>query len=82
MTVFVIHPRTEHHNRFDAILLQRNFKQILNNQILNCSDHPLFGEFALLPLGRHFRLPLLRTRRARDSFIPVAIRNLNLGDIL
>jgi len=47
------------------------------NQILNYSDHPLFGEFNLLPSGRRFRLPMLRTRRARDSFIPVAIRNLN-----
>ena len=48
------------------------------NQILNCPDHPLFGEFNLLPSGRRFRLPMLRTKRARDSFIPVAIRNIDI----
>lgn len=46
-------------------------------QILKYPDHPLFGEFSLLPSGRRFRIPTVRTRRARDSFISVAIRSLN-----
>ena len=47
------------------------------NHILNCPDHPLVGEFNLLPSARRFMPPMLRTRHARDSFLPVAIRNLN-----
>ena len=36
-----------------------------SKHILNCPDHPLFGEFNLLASGRLFRLPRLRARKYR-----------------
>ena len=46
--------------------------------ILDHPDHPLYKEFQVLPSGRRFRMSKTKTRRARNSFIPVAIERLNL----
>jgi len=44
-----------------------------------CMDttHPLSVEFMPLPSGRRYRYPNVRTNRAKNSFIPMAITQLN-----
>ena len=45
--------------------------------ILECVDHPLQSEFILLPSGRRWKVPALRTKRFKVSFVPTAIQLLN-----
>lgn len=45
--------------------------------VLSDATHPLGAEFQLLPSGRRFRLPLCKSNRYRNSFIPAAIKFLN-----
>ncbi len=36
-------------------------------QVILCTtDHPLHTEFHMLPSGRHFRVPVCRTKRTKD----------------
>lgn len=46
--------------------------------ILASTDHPLLGEFVLLPSGRRYGFPKVRSNRFKFSFIPSAINALNL----
>ncbi len=46
--------------------------------ILASTDHPLLGELVLLPSGRRYRFPRVRSNRFKFSFIPSAINVLNL----
>ena len=46
--------------------------------ILASTDHPLKGEFELLPSGRRYRAPTHRTKRFGDSFVCFAIGRLNV----
>ena len=45
--------------------------------VLNNDSHPLRGEFRLLPSGRRFLVPKCRTQRYKNSFVPVAVTELN-----
>ncbi|XDV11492.1 hypothetical protein PO909_000423 [Leuciscus waleckii] len=45
--------------------------------VLSDVTHPLCIELQLLPSGRRFKLPLCKSNRYRNSFIPAAIRFLN-----
>ncbi len=45
--------------------------------ILRDASHPLYGGYELLPSGRRYRVPLLRTARAQRSFISSSIALLN-----
>lgn len=47
------------------------------SSLLECQDHPLHAEFKLLPSGRQLRVPVMRTKRYKVSFIPTAIKLLN-----
>ena len=40
--------------------------------------HPLNVCFELMPSGRRWRMPVIRTSRFRNSFIPTAVRLLNM----
>ena len=55
-------------------------KQVVRkaNSILDCVNHPLHCLFEVLPSGRRFRVPGFKLNRTRSSFIPSAIRLLNL----
>ncbi|XP_077981372.1 uncharacterized protein LOC144436447 [Glandiceps talaboti] len=46
-------------------------------KITNDPSHALVQYFEMLPLGRRYRILSLRTRRARLSYVPSAIRILN-----
>ena len=48
-------------------------------QVLAEPDHPLGGQFVLLPSGRRYRLQRCRTNRLKNSFVPSAIMLLNSG---
>ena len=63
---------------------QRNLCSLWENQvnkkaksILSQPDHVLFGQFAVMPSGRRYQVPVGRTNRYTKSFIPSAIRLLN-----
>ena len=45
--------------------------------ILSDASHPLNTQYEMLPSGRRYRVPLLRTSRAQRSFIPTSIVLLN-----
>ncbi len=45
--------------------------------VLSDVIHPLCDEFQLLPSGRRFKLPLCKSNRYRNSFVPAAIVFLN-----
>lgn len=47
------------------------------SSLLECQDHPLHTEFELLPSGHRLRVPVMRTKRYKVSFIPTAIKLLN-----
>ena len=49
----------------------------LTSKILKCDDHPLSSYFVLMPSGRRYRFPSVRTNRFKFSFVPCAIRLLN-----
>ena len=49
----------------------------LVDKIKSDPSHPLYKCFQLLPSGRRYRLPAMRTSRFRKSLVPVAIRLLN-----
>lgn len=51
--------------------------QRLARSITNDVSHPLASEFQLLPSGRRFTVPRIRTTRYRNSFVPVAVSLLN-----
>ena len=59
-------------------------KQVMRkaNVILDCVNHPLHCLFEVFPSGRRFRVPGFRLNRTRSSFIPSAIRLLNLHNLL
>ncbi|KAI3352952.1 hypothetical protein L3Q82_019522 [Scortum barcoo] len=50
-------------------------------KIIKDPSHPSYKLFCLLPSGRRFRSIRARTTRLRDSFIPQAIRLLNLKNL-
>lgn len=58
-----------------ALLQGMHLKQVTRKpcSIRGCSDHPLHKEFQLLVPAHCFRIPHTKTRRARDSFVPVAL---------
>ena len=63
---------------------QLNLSQLCESRVTGkgraiCSDisHPLNTEYELLPSGRRYRVPSLRTSRAQRSFIPRSITLLN-----
>lgn len=47
------------------------------NVVLNDRSHPLRNDFQLLPSGRRFVASRWKTRRYRNTFVPVAIEILN-----
>ena len=47
------------------------------DKIRTDTSHILSQHFELLPSGRRFRVPSLKTNRARQSFIPTSIREFN-----
>ena len=49
----------------------------LTSKILKCDDHPLSSYFVLMPSGRRYRFPSVRTNRFKFSFVPFAIRLSN-----
>ena len=49
----------------------------LTSKILKCDDHPLSSYFVLMPSGRRYCFPSVRTNRFKFSFVPCAIRLLN-----
>jgi hypothetical protein len=49
----------------------------LANNIIKDSGHPLNCEFKLLPSGRRYGLPKIRTNRFKNSFVPLAIKMIN-----
>lgn len=51
-------------------------------RIIDQHDHVLSSEFTLMHSGRHFIAPLRKTNRYSKSFIPSAIRLLNLDNSL
>ena len=55
-------------------------KQILRKAltILASTNHILRQEFILLPSGKRFRTPVCKTNRHKFSFVPVAVRLLNI----
>ena len=46
-------------------------------KIIKDPTHCLYSQFQFLPSGRRINLPLLRSNRARQSFIPTGIRYYN-----
>ena len=63
---------------------QRDLNSFCNQQILqkaesilNSPGHVLSHEFRLLPSGRRYALPALKTNRFSKSFIPSALKLLN-----
>ena len=61
---------------FNDIYL-KEVKRMTRN-ILSDPTHPLHGAFELMPSGRRYRLPHMRTSRFRETFIPTALRHLNM----
>lgn len=57
-------------------------RQILKQAVKIVSDqtHYLHSEYHLLPSGRRFSVPMLKTKRARASFVPTTISLLNRGN--
>ena len=51
--------------------------QRLASSISADDSHPLASEFQLLPSGRRFIVPRVRTTRYRNSFVPAAVSLLN-----
>jgi hypothetical protein len=49
----------------------------MENKIAVDSSHPFHPEFKLLPSGHRYRLPKVKKNRAKYSFIPNAILQLN-----
>ncbi len=47
--------------------------QRLTGSILADRSHPLYGEFQILPSGRRYAVPRIKTKRYRSSFVPAAI---------
>ncbi len=45
--------------------------------LLECKDHPLWIELKLLPTGRRFKVPVMRTKRYKVSSVPAAFYMLN-----
>jgi len=45
--------------------------------ILSEVSHPLYYEFELLPSGSRYRMPLSKTNRFKNSFVPSAVKFLN-----
>lgn len=49
----------------------------LTNKIMQDSTHPLHELYELLPSGRRYRVLYARTRRFKDTFLPVSVIMLN-----
>ena len=47
------------------------------NKILKDTKHPLHAEYTLLPSRERYNIQYTRTKRYRQSFIPVSVRMLN-----
>ena len=46
-------------------------------KIISDSSHVLFNEYVLLPSGRRYKVPLLKSNRSKKSFVPFSISILN-----
>jgi len=57
--------------------LYKNSVLKMAKNVIEDNLHPLNKYYALLPSGRRFRLPAMRTSRFRNSFVPVSLRLLN-----
>lgn len=87
------HSKTTHRNKLGKIvktcgriigkqqvdLYQLYLTRLVQKADKVCMDttHPLSVEFKRLPSGRRYRYPKVRTNRAKNSFIPMAITQLN-----
>lgn len=49
----------------------------LAHKIISNPDHILHSEYSLLPSGRRYLVPILKTNRAKKSFLPSSISLLN-----
>ena len=49
----------------------------LAKKIIDDDTHPLHDLYELLPSGRRYRMPRIRTQRYKDTFLPVSIGFLN-----
>jgi hypothetical protein len=49
----------------------------LTSNIVNDISHPLHDNFVMLPSGRRYRMPKIRTNRFKNSFVPRAIAMVN-----
>ena len=47
------------------------------NKILSDPSHILYSEYSSLPSGRRLRMPICRTNRFRQSFVPSSVLNFN-----
>lgn len=47
--------------------------------IISDASHPLYDSFQTLPSGSLYRVPLAKTNRFKFSFVPYAIKVLNLN---
>ena len=52
--------------------------QSLAKNILKDSDHPLNGEYIMLPSGRRLRVPRMRTQQFNNTFVPRSIMLMNV----
>ncbi len=61
-------------------MAQLYHRQVLGKaqSILLDDSHPMYHKFNLLPSGIHYRTPISKTNRFRHSFIPSAVKFLNL----
>ncbi len=59
----------------NSIFERQTLKKV--NKIIKDSSHCLSSQFQYLPSGRRLSLPLLKSNRARQSFIPTGIRFYN-----
>ncbi len=55
-----------------VLLVFKNVQAIVSD-----SSHVLFSTYQLLPSWKHYRVPLCRSNRYKNYFIPVSIRILN-----
>ena len=46
-------------------------------KVIDGKDHPLNGDFNVMPSGYRYRMPSIRTERYKSTFVPTAIALLN-----
>ena len=54
-------------------IMYKNATLSLAAKIIKDQDHPLCSQYVLLPSGRRYRLPRIRTSRFRSTFVPSSI---------